>query len=128
MSFKKRTYIGFSTTITTGSQINLQTAYNASKTGDEKLSDDTVSGAATFGSITFHHDKEIKVILDSGDIVDEIIFPLHKSNEVEEHTIPGGKNIIFKNDSGNTVALKVFATVINQPNTIPDASLPYPIN
>lgn len=125
MSFKRRTYITYNANIADGNQIDLQTAYNASKTGDEKLSDGTVSGLATFGEIMFHHDKQINVILDTGDISDEIIFPIHSTGETAEHKIPGGKSIIFKNSSGSTVALKVFATVISQPNITP-ATLSYP--
>lgn len=125
MLFKKRTYISYNASLANGNQINLQTAYNAGKSGDEKLSDDTVSGLATFGEIIFHHDKQINVILDTGDAQDEIIFPIHATGETAEHKVPGGKNVIFKNDSGSSVALKIFASVLSQPNVAPSAA-PYP--
>lgn len=108
---KKRTYIQY-TNLSLNGTINLQTAYNASKAGVEKLSDDTVSGLATFGEIFFHCDKDVYVTLDSGEANDEIVFPVHGGN-IDEHRVPGGKNITFK-----TVAaakLYVYATVREQP-------------
>lgn len=119
---KKRTYIQHTNaSFANSATFNLQTAYNATKTGDDKLSDDTVSGLATFGEIVFHHDRDVLVTLDSGEANDEILFPIHGANpESTEHRIPGGKNITFKNSSGSSMKIYIYATVREQPGATSD--------
>ena len=111
MALKKRTYIQYTNAALNGT-INLQTAYNATKTGDEKLSDGTVSGLATFGEIVFHHNHDVFVTLDSGEVNDEILFSV-RGGAIDEHRLPGGKNITFRTTSNTN--LRVYATVRQQP-------------
>jgi hypothetical protein len=118
MAYKRRTYIAYSASISTGNEINLETVYNASKTGDEKISDGTVSGTVGFKSITFWYDQDIKVKMNSvsESYNDSVLFK-KVNNQVTQNTIGPCKEVIFRNDSGSNLVLSVYA-ILNKSNVI----------
>jgi hypothetical protein len=118
MNYKTRAYIAFTTSINNGSEINLETFYNNTKTGDEKISDGSVSGTAGFKSVTFWHDQDTKVKTNavSESYNDFIVFK-KVNNQVTQNQIGSCKEVVFRNDSGSTLALSVYAT-LNKSNMI----------
>jgi hypothetical protein len=118
MDYKRRTYIAYTASISNGSEINLETAYNASKSGDEKISDGTISGTVGFKSITFWYDQDTKVKMNaiSESYNDFIVFK-KVNNQITQNTIGQCKEVIFRNDSGGNLVLSVYAT-LNKSNII----------
>ena len=116
MAYKRRTYIAYTASISTGNEINLETVYNASKSGDEKVSDGTVSGTIGFKSITFWYDQDLKVKMNGvSESYNDFITFKKVNNQVTQNTIGPCKEVIFRNDSGTSLALSVYA-VLNKSN------------
>lgn len=116
MAYKRRTYIAFSTTLTHESEINLETAYNASKSGDEKISDGTISGTIEFSNITFWHDSDVKVKMNSiSESYNDFILFKKQTNHNTKDSIGPCKEVIFRNDSGGNLILSVYA-ILNKRN------------
>lgn len=116
MAYKRRTYIAFNTTLTSNSEINLETFYNASKNNNEKISDGTLSGTVEFNSVTFWHDSDLKVKTNaiSEPYNDFILFKKQYTHN-SQNTIGPCKEVIFRNDSGGNLILSVYA-ILNKRN------------
>jgi hypothetical protein len=118
MAYKRRTYIAYSASISNGSEINLETVYNASKSGEEKISDGTVSGTVGFGSITFWYDQDVKVKTNGvSESYNDFVLFKKVNNQVTQNMIGPCKEVIFRNDSGSSLALSVYA-ILNKSNVI----------
>ena len=116
MAYKRRTYIAYTASISTGNEINLETVYNASKSGDEKVSDGTVSGTIGFKSITFWYDQDLKVKMNGvSESYNDFVLFKKVNNQVTQNTIGPCKEVIFRNDSGSSLTLSVYA-VLNKSN------------
>jgi phosphodiesterase/alkaline phosphatase D-like protein len=116
MAYKRRTYIAYSATVNTATEINLETIYNASKTGDEKISDGTLSGTVGFKSITFWYDQDTKVKMNGvSETYNDFILFKKVNNQITQNTIGPCKEVIFRNDSGSSLTLSVYA-VLNKSN------------
>ena len=118
MAYNRRTYIAYTATINNGNEINLETVYNASKTGNEKISDGTVSGTVGFKSITFWYDADTKVKMNGvSETYNDFILFKKVNNQITQNTIGPCKEVIFRNDSGGSLVLSVYAT-LNKSNII----------
>jgi hypothetical protein len=118
MAYNRRTYIAYSASISNGSEINLETVYNASKNGDEKISDGTISGTVGFKSITFWYDQDTKVKMNGvSETYNDFILFKKVNNQITQNTIGPCKEVIFRNDSGSSLALSVYAS-LNKSNII----------
>lgn len=118
MAYKRRTYIAYTASISTGNEINLETVYNASKTGDEKISDGTVSGAIGFKSITFWYDQDLKVKMNAtSESYNDFILFKKVNNQITQNTIGPCKEVVFRNDSGTSLTFSAYA-VLNKSNII----------
>jgi len=116
MAYKRRTYIAFTTSIAHQAQINLETAYNASKTNDEKISDGTISGTVGFNSVTFWYDADVQVKTNAvSEPYNDFITFKKVNNQITQNSIGPCKEVIFRNDSGGNLALSVYA-ILNKSN------------
>jgi hypothetical protein len=116
MAYKRRTYIAYNASISTGNEINLETVYNASKSGDEKISDGTVSGTVGFHSITFWYDQDLKVKMNStSESYNDFVTFKKVNNQITQNSVGPCKEVIFRNDSGSSLALSVYA-ILNKSN------------
>ena len=118
MAYKRRTYIAYNTTLADGSEFNLETVYNASKSNDEKISDGTISGTVGFKEIKFWYTEDLKIKMNavSESYNDFILFKKVNSNNIAGvQTIGPGKEVIFRNDSGNSMSLSIYA-ILNKSN------------
>ena len=118
MNYKTRAYIAFTTSINTNSEINLETFYNNTKTGDEKISDSTVSGSVGFKNIIFWYDADVKVKTNAvSESHNDFITFKKVNNQITQNSISFCKEVVFRNDSGSTLALSVYA-IPNKSNKI----------
>ena len=118
MAYKRRTYIAYTASISNGNEINLETVYNASKTGDEKVSDGTVSGTIGFKSITFWYDQDLKVKTNSvSESYNDFITFKKVNNQITQNTIGPCKEVIFRNDSGTSLTFSAYA-ILNKSNIV----------
>jgi hypothetical protein len=116
MAYKRRTYIAYTATISTGNEINLETVYNASKSGDEKISDGTISGTVGFNSITFWYDQDLKIKTNGvSETYNDFVTFKKVNNQITQNMIGPCKEVIFRNDSGSNLALSVYA-ILNKSN------------
>lgn len=118
MAYKRRTYIAYNTTLADGSEFNLETVYNASKSNDEKISDGTISGTVGFKEIKFWYTEDLKIKMNavSESYNDFILFKKVNSNNIAGvQTIGPCKEVIFRNDSGNSMSLSIYA-ILNKSN------------
>lgn len=120
MNYKRRTYIAYNTTLSDGTEINLETAYNATKSGDEKISDGTISGTVGFKEIKFWYTEDLKIKMNSvsESYNDFILFKKLNSNNIAGvQTIGPCKEVVFRNDSGNSMVLSIYA-ILNKSNIV----------
>jgi hypothetical protein len=118
MAYKRRTYIAYNTTISHDSEINLEIAYNATKTGQEKISDGTLSGTVGFSSVTFFYDQDVKIKMNSiSEPYNDFVLFKKVSNGTSQNIIGPCKEVIFRNDSGGNLILSVYA-ILNKSNVI----------
>lgn len=118
MAYKRRTYIAYNTTLLDGAEFDLETAYNASKSGDEKISDGTISGTVGFKEIKFWYTEDLKIKMNavSESYNDFILFKKVNSNNIAGvQTIGPCKEVIFRNNSGNSMSLSIYA-ILNKSN------------
>lgn len=121
MAYRQRAYITYSTAINNGTQFDLETAYNATKNGLEKISDGTLSGSVSFYSIHFYFDGTVKVKPDAIERPWNDWMEFRKINNAssgyDSHEISRCKNVLFRNDTNNSINVYIIAS-LNKSNLI----------
>ena len=115
MNYKQRSYITFNATVLKNTEFDLETAYNATKTNSEKISNGTLSGSVSFYAIHFYFDGTVKVKPDAIERPWNDWMEFRKINNAsssyDSHEISRCKNVLFRNDTNATINLYIIASL-----------------
>ena len=117
MAYKPRAYVAFTTTVNSGSEIELESYYNSTKSGDNKVSDSGVSGTVSFYGVTFFHDQNVKVKYNAHEPHNDYVEFKKTTSTFDRNSIGNCKAVVFKNESGSTLNLTVYAQ-LNKSNLV----------
>ena len=117
MSYKPRAYVAFTVSLNSGSEVELESHYNSTKTGDNKISDSGVSGSVSFYGVTFFHDQSVKVKYNAHEPHNDYVEFKKTTGSFDRNTLGNCRAVLFKNDSGSTLNLSVYAQ-LNKSNLV----------
>lgn len=117
MNYKPRAYVAFTVAISNGSEVELQSHYNSTKTDEERISDAGLSGTVSFYGVTFFHDQNVKVKYNAHEPHNDYVEFKKTTSSFDKNTLSNCRAVLFKNDSGNTLNLSVYAQ-LNKSNIV----------